>query len=170
MVSLSNHERNHMMPFSLRWEKRKMTNMGPLVIAQALSAVFVKFEKTLRDEPGKSIKAFCDELRIPPNTILYSEGFQGVVLFCALVPLREVLKTLNDSQITQITKDKLEKLRIARNSICHGSYEFRAECKVRFQDQNNKVIEMGASEIVELSNELIQIYLKSFPPNSHETL
>jgi hypothetical protein len=135
--------------------------LAPVGIYRALSTVFVEMERTLKNDPKKSVEDFCKGLPIHPIDILYSDGFQVLIIFAALVPLKEALDQpvlLNSSQALQ---DEWEKLRIARNAICHGSYEFLKNGKVRFQDLRNKSVEMEPREIINLSNKLVRILFKS---------
>jgi len=84
--------------------------------------------------------------------LLYSKGFQALIIFAALVPLKDKLE---EEQL--VKKDKeWQRLRIARNAMCHGTYEFNGDGTVTFQD-SKKPVTMYPYEIIDLANRFQQL-------------
>ena len=129
-----------------------MKNIEAFKVSRAISSLLVNIESQLKSDPNISLNEFCNRQIIDPIKLLYSVGFQSLITFAALVPLKEVLDK----------EDKLEhwdKLRIARNSLCHGTYEFCDGGSLKLKDKDRELI-LSPVEIVELSNQAYCAYEK----------
>jgi len=108
----------------------------------------------------KTLHEFCSGLDFNPVDLLYSKGFQALIIFAALVPLKDKLE---EEQL--VKKDKeWQRLRIARNAMCHGTYEFNDDGTVTFdlnqdsnQDSKKPPLTMSSREIIDLANKFQQL-------------
>jgi len=102
----------------------------------------------------KTLHEFCSGLDFNPVDLLYSKGFQALIIFAALVPLKDKLE-----KEPLVKKDKeWQRLRIARNAMCHGTYEFNDDGTVTFKDLKKSVtITMSPEEIIDLANKFQQL-------------
>lgn len=128
-----------------------MKNIEAFKVSSKLSALLVNIESQLKSQPDISLKDFCNSQEINPIQLLYTIGFQALITFGALVPLKEVLDRNDNVQ-------DWDKLRTARNSLCHGTYEFCDNDYVKFKDQSKELI-LSFKEIVELSNKAFDAYM-----------
>jgi hypothetical protein len=89
--------------------------------------------------------------------LLYLKGFQALIIFAALVPLKDKLE---EEQLVEKDKE-WQRLRIARNAMCHGTYEFNDDgTVVTFQNLNQdskKPVTMSSREIIDLANRFQQL-------------
>lgn len=79
---------------------------------------------------------------------MYSKGFQAIILFAALVPLKEGLEHGLDDE-------NFKKLRIARNALCHCTYDFNSDGTITFHDRN-KTLKASLKEVIDLANDFLR--------------
>lgn len=129
-----------------------MKNIEVFKVSNSLSSLLVNIEIQLKTEPNISLADFCNNQRIDPLKLLYSHGFQSLIAISALLPLKELLSS-------EDMPNNWGKLRIARNSLCHGTYKVNDDGSIFFKDRDKELI-LTPSEIVELSNRAYDVYAK----------
>jgi len=113
----------------------------------------------------KTLNEFCSGLGFNPVDLLYLKGFQALIIFGALVPLKEKLE---EEQLVEKDDNEWQRLRIARNAMCHGTYEFNDDGTVTFdlnqdsnQDSKKPPLTMSSRQIIDLANKFLQQLLKT---------
>lgn len=135
-----------------------MKTIEPFKVCNGLASVLVNIESQLKTNPNITIKEFCDNQHNHPLNILYSAGFNALITFAALVPLKEGLDHKD------CDKKKWRTLRTARNALCHGSYTFLDDGSIEFVDREKKEL-LTPSEIINLSNKAYLIYTEKHSNN-----
>jgi hypothetical protein len=135
-------------------------NIYPTEACVPLSKLLVELAQELKRGGKKTLNEFCSGLGFNPVDLLYLKGFQALIIFAALVPLKEKL----EEKEQLVEKDKeWQRLRIARNAMCHGTYEFNDDWTVvTFQNLNQDskksvTITMSPKEIIDLANRFQQL-------------
>lgn len=133
-------------------------NIYPTEACVPLSKLLVKLEQELTIGGKKTLNEFCSDLGFNPVDLLYSKGFQALIIFAALVPLKDKLE---EEQLVE-KDNEWQRLRIARNAMCHCTYEFNDDrtVTVTFQDSNQdskKSVTMYPYEIIDLANRFQQL-------------
>lgn len=131
-----------------------MSNIEPTKICFELSKIFVNLENELKENPSITTQEFAQKQSLHPNEILYSVGFQSILIYASFVPLYEILKKCPDNEF--------EDIKHARNAICHNTYSYE-EDSIIFIDTNPRTqdcvtINMTPEEVVSKSLELIHRY------------
>lgn len=134
-----------------------MKTIEPFKVCNGLASLLVNIESQLKTNPNITIKEFCDNQHNHPLDILYSVGFNALITFAALVPLKENLdhKDFDEEWRT---------LRTARNALCHGSYTFLDDGRIEFVDRGKKEL-LTPSEIINLSDKAYLIYAEKHSNN-----
>jgi len=123
-----------------------MKNIESAKVCKNIASIFVSIENNLRENPSITIKEFCASQNVHPVDLLYSSGFNAMLLISSIVPMKEVLD-----------KDKFpewDTLRKCRNALCHGTYQILDGGKIDFKDRD-RTISMTVNEVIKLCNSAI---------------